>query len=99
MVNPVSFGLCNVMQTRDSTIVASVIYALLIVLTLVTYQIGEIGVSSLNTSLLVFAIAIFKGIMISEHFMQLKKVKGIWRWPILIWLMLLSIVIYIAFTA
>jgi len=71
----------------------------LIVLTLVTYQIGESGVSSLSISLFVFAIAIFKGVMISEYFMQLKWVKGIWRWPVLVWLILISIVIYSAFNA
>ncbi len=87
------------MNIKHSTVSASVVFAILIVLTLVTYQIGESGVSSLSISLFVFAIAIFKGVMISEYFMQLKWVKGIWRWPVLVWLILISIVIYSAFNA
>ncbi|MBC8493472.1 MAG: cytochrome C oxidase subunit IV family protein [Candidatus Thioglobus sp.] len=87
------------MNANKSTIWVTIIYTLLVILTLVTYQIGESGLRSLDISLMVFAIAIAKGALISEYFMQLHWVKGIWRLPILIWLLLLSITIYIAFTA
>ena len=86
------------MSTKNQTTLTTLSYAVLIGLTVATYQIGETQAHSLDISLLVFAIAIFKGGMISEQFMQLRFVKGIWRWPILIWLILLSIVIYTAFT-
>ncbi len=72
-------------------------YLSLIALTLVTYFIGEVGVHSLMLSLGVFAIAIIKGAIISEYFMQLKLVRGIWRMPILIWLLILVVVIFTAF--
>ena len=84
---------------KQSTIVETAVFLLLIALTLVTYQVGEIGLSGTNISLGVFAIALFKGALISEHFMQLKHASGLWRWMILIWLILLGIVIYLAFTA
>jgi caa(3)-type oxidase subunit IV len=84
---------------KQSTVVETVVFLLLIMLTLVTYQVGKMGLSGVNISLGVFAIALFKGALISEHFMQLKHASGLWRWMILIWLILLGIVIYLAFTA
>jgi cytochrome c oxidase subunit IV len=84
---------------KQSTIVETTVFLLLIALTLVTYQVGKMGLSGVNISLGVFAIALFKGALISEHFMQLKHASGLWRWMILIWLILLGIVIYLAFTA
>ena len=83
---------------KQSTIVETVVFVLLIALTLVTYQAGRMGLSSVEISLGVFAIALFKGALISEHFMQLKYCSGLWRWMILIWLILLGIIIYLAFT-
>ena len=95
----VSFGLFDVMNIKNQATITTLAYVILLGLTVATYQIGETQRHSLDISLLVFAIAILKGAMISEQFMQLRFVKGIWRWPILIWLMLLSSAIYIAFTA
>jgi hypothetical protein len=95
----VSFGLFDVMNIKNQATITTLGYIVLVGLTVATYQIGETQHHSLEISLLVFAIAILKGAMISEQFMQLGFVKGIWRWPILIWLMLLSSAIYIAFTA
>ena len=87
------------MNIKNQATITTLGYIVLIGLTVATYQVGETQHHSLEISLLVFAIAILKGAMISEQFMQLGFVKGIWRWPILIWLMLLSSAIYIAFTA
>ncbi len=85
-------------EKKPSTTVETIVFIVLIVLTLVTYKVGETDMSGIFVSLGVFAIALFKGALISEHFMQLKYASGIWRWLILIWLILLGIVIYIAFT-
>ena len=87
------------MNIKNQATITTLGYIVLVGLTVATYQIGETQNHSLEISLLVFAIAILKGAMISEQFMQLGFVKGIWRWPILIWLTLLSSAIYIAFTA
>jgi hypothetical protein len=87
------------MSIKNQTIIITISYVILMGLTIATYQIGEAQAHSLDVSLLVFAIAILKGVMISEQFMQLRTVRGIWRWPVLIWLILLSVVIYTAFTS
>lgn len=84
---------------KKSINIANFIYLMLIIFTLITYQLGKFNLSSLNISLFVFFIAIVKVAMISEYFMQLKFVKGFWRLPVIIWLILLSIVIFIAFTS
>mgnify|MGYP001575810834 CR=1 FL=1 len=87
------------MNTKYQPLLITLVYAVLVGLTIVTYQVGETQAHSLDLSLLVFAIALVKGVLISEQFMRLGSVKGIWRWPVLIWLILVSIVIYLAFSA
>ncbi len=97
MANFVSASLCNVMNIKNTTTIATIVYLTLVILTFVTYWLGESGAKGLSISLGVFALALIKGTMISEHFMQLKFVSGFWRFPVLIWLVILAIVIFTAF--
>ena len=57
-------------------------------LTCITWMIGKAGLSGLDISLLVLALALFKGLLVGDYFMGLRSVTGFWRLPILIWLLL-----------
>ena len=73
------------------------IYLLLIALTLVTYAVGEAGPGTLNSSLLVLGIALIKGELVGGWFMGLRGLQGLWRWPVLIWLLIPGSIISLTF--
>ena len=64
----------------------TVVYVLLMALTIVTWLIGKAGLSGINVSLLVLLFALIKGLLVGDYFMGLKTVRGIWRWPVILWL-------------
>ncbi len=73
------------------------IFLLLMGLTFVTWFIGVKQYSGLQISLMVLSIALLKGQLIGDYFMGLKRVSGIWRWVISIWLLLVGSLIAYAF--
>jgi hypothetical protein len=80
----------------------TLVYLVLIVLTLVTFAIGQFelvsGDRALTLSLLVLGVALFKGQLIGDFFMGLKGIRGPWRLVILLWLLIPGTLIAIAFT-
>ena len=66
----------------------TVVYAALMALTFVTWLVGRMGLPGLDISLLVLALALLKGLLIGDYYMGLRVVHGLWRLPILIWLLL-----------
>lgn len=66
----------------------TLIYIVLMALTVVTWMIGRAGLSGLDISLLVLSFALIKGLLIGDYFMGLKTAHGFWRWTIIIWLLL-----------
>jgi cytochrome c oxidase subunit 4 len=66
----------------------TLIYVLLVVLTVITWGLGKAGFSGLGISLIVLGFALFKGFLIGDYYMGLRGIRSIWRWPILIWLLL-----------
>lgn len=85
-------------QTKTTSIgFVSVIYALLVSLTLVTWFMGQSGLQGLSLSMLVLAIALFKAQLVGDYFMQLKPLRGIWRWVVSLWLLIPGSLIAIAF--
>ena len=66
-------------------------------LTVLTYLIGQLELDSLSASLLVLGFALLKGQMVGDFFMELRRLKGFWRWPVSLWLFLPGILITIAF--
>ncbi len=76
---------------------ATVVYLILVMLTLVTWAIGRRDEPGLELSLLVLAFAMLKGQMVGDFFMGLKQSGGIWRWVIFIWLFIPGALISIAF--
>lgn len=85
-------------QTKTTSIgFVSVIYALLVSLTLVTWFMGQSGLQGLSLSMLVLAIALFKAQLVGDYFMQLKPLRGIWRWVVSLWLLIPGSLIAVAF--
>lgn len=73
------------------------VYLSMVVLTLVTFLIGEAGASGLGVSLLVLAFALIKGELLGDFFMGLKGLRGPWRWVIFLWLFVPGALITTAF--
>ncbi len=73
------------------------IYLMLIGLTLVTWFIGVKQLSGLQVSMMVLGIALLKGQLIGDYFMNLKQVSSFWRWAVTIWLLLIGGLISYAF--
>ena len=72
-------------------------YLILIGLTLVTWFIGVKQLSGLQVSMMVLGIALLKGQLIGDYFMNLKQVSSFWRWAVTIWLLLIGGLISYAF--
>ena len=64
----------------------TLVYVTLLTVTLFTWLVGAGGYHGQAASLLVLALALFKGFLIGDFFMGLKQVSSNWRWIILIWL-------------
>ena len=75
----------------------TLVYGVLMLLTLVTWAIGRTGMSGLGLSLLVLGFALLKGQLIGDWFMGLRGVRGIWRWVVVIWLVIPGALISVAF--
>ena len=76
---------------------ATIVYVILVVFTFITFFIGESGASSLTISLFVLLLALIKGELVGAYFMGLAGVRGLWRWPVIIWLFIPGILISSAF--
>ncbi|MEW8627354.1 MAG: cytochrome C oxidase subunit IV family protein [Candidatus Thiodiazotropha sp.] len=75
----------------------TLIYLLLISFSLATFLVGKLGLSGLGMSLLVLLLALIKGQLVGSYFMGLGGVRGVWRWPVFIWLFIPGILIGMAF--
>jgi len=64
------------------------VWLLMLLLTTLTYAIGERGLSGLAISLGVLGIALLKGHLVGAWFMGLNQVRGLWRWPVTLWLLI-----------
>ena len=73
------------------------VWLIMMILTLVTYQIGQAGMDGLGASLMVLGFALVKGQMVGDYFMGLKRIRGIWRWPVTLWLLIPGGLITVAF--
>ena len=51
-------------------------------------MIGKSGISGFQIAFLVLLFALLKGLLIGDFFMGLRSVRGPWRWPIVIWLLI-----------
>jgi len=74
------------------------VYLLLISFSFVTFLIGQLGLSGLQVSLAVLLLALIKGQLVGAYFMGLGSLRGLWRWPVFVWLFIPGILIGTAFT-
>ncbi|HSH29176.1 MAG TPA: cytochrome C oxidase subunit IV family protein [Thiohalobacter sp.] len=75
----------------------TLVWLLLVALTLLTWAIGQTGVSGTAVSLGLLAVALIKGHLVGDFFMGLRRVRGLWRWVIALWLLLPGGLIALAF--
>ncbi|MCW8906174.1 MAG: cytochrome C oxidase subunit IV family protein [Sedimenticola sp.] len=76
---------------------ATWVFAILVLLTLVTFYVGETGMEGLDIALFVLAIAMIKGHLVGAYFMGLGQLRGLWRWPVTVWLVIPGGLISVAF--
>ncbi|WP_456373873.1 cytochrome C oxidase subunit IV family protein [Thiolapillus sp.] len=76
----------------------TIIYLLLLALTVTTWFIGTKGFSGMQISLMVLGFALIKGQLIGDYFMGLKQVAGFWRWTVTLWLILVGCLVSYAFS-
>lgn len=73
------------------------IFGLLLVLTIFTWAMGELTISSNLVFYILLITAIIKVQLIGDFFMKLLLVSGFWRWIISLWVLLTGTLITIAF--
>ena len=73
------------------------VWFILLVLSLLTYLVGQGELSGLEISLGVLFLALLKGYLVGAWFMGLGRVRGFWRWPVTVWLLLPGALIGTAF--
>lgn len=73
------------------------IWLLLIILTGVTYAIGEAGLGGMAIMLTVLGTAMIKVQMVANYFMGLRRTTWLWRGIMLGWLLLVATLIAIAY--
>lgn len=69
----------------------------MLLLSCITFMAGESAANGLAISLAVLGVALLKGHLLGDHFMGLAKVRGVWRWVVLIWLVIPALLIGTAF--
>ena len=73
------------------------VWLLMLGLTLLTWLIGRAGWSGIEVSLAVLGFALIKGQLVGDWFMGLRQVRGGWRWPVSLWLLVPGGLITVAF--
>jgi cytochrome c oxidase subunit 4 len=64
------------------------VWLVMLLLTGITYAIGQQGLCGLGISLTVLFLALLKGHLVGAYFMGLSQVRGFWRWPVTLWLVI-----------
>lgn len=75
----------------------TLVYLVMVTLTLVTWGIGQLGYSGLWVALAVLFFALLKGQLVGDWFMGLHGLRGLWRWVVFIWLFVPGVLITVAF--
>lgn len=73
------------------------LWLIVAIATLVTWQVGEQGASGLAITSSLFALAIYKGSLIANHFMRLNQAPRLWQTLVLSWLILTCSLILLAY--
>jgi caa(3)-type oxidase subunit IV len=73
------------------------IWLILMILTGITYAIGEAGLGGVGIMLTVLGTAVIKVEMVANYFMGLRRTRWLWRGIVLGWLLLVASLITIAY--
>ncbi len=96
----VSIGVCDSVGRKmyfQSNRFSTVIWGILITLTLITYMVGEIGLAGKGVMLLLLLIAFTKGQMVANYFMGLRAAGWLWRAIIIAYFLIVGGLIAIAY--
>ena len=85
------------MPTSQSTLFSTVIWLLLVALTVATFSIGEAGMAGRNIMLILLLIAMIKSQMVANYFMALRQTKLIWRLVMLLYFVIVGGLIALAY--
>lgn len=80
-----------------STLFLTIVWLLLIGLTITTYRIDMLGFSSKNTMLILLVISMLKSQMVANYLMSLHKCKPLWRGIMLGYFLIVGGLIAIAY--
>jgi len=73
------------------------VWLALIILTCITYAIGEAGLGGVVIMLTVLGTAVVKVEMVANYFMGLRRTRWLWRGIVLGWLIVVSSLITVAY--
>ena len=76
---------------------STLIWLVLMLLTVATYAIGEAGVGGTAMMLTVLGLAVLKVQMVANYFMELRHTRWLWRGIVLGWLVSVTGLIAIAY--
>ena len=85
------------MQPSQSTLFSTVIWLLLVALTVATFSIGEAVMAGKNIMLILLSIAMIKSQMMANYFMALRQTKLIWRLVMLLYFVIVGGLIALAY--
>ena len=85
------------MPTSQSTLFSTVIWLLLVALTIATFSIGEAGMAGKNIMLILLSIAMIKSQIVANYFMALRQTKLIWRLVMLLYFVIVGGLIALAY--
>jgi caa(3)-type oxidase subunit IV len=85
------------MQPSQSTLFSTVIWLLLVALTVATFSIGEAVMAGKNIMLILLSIAMIKSQMVANYFMALRQTKLIWRLVMLLYFVIVGGLIALAY--
>jgi cytochrome c oxidase subunit 4 len=84
-------------QSRKLIRPCTFVWLTLMVLTLVTLSIGQMGLSGMNVVIFILVTTFIKGQMVADFFMGLKRVRWAWRIIVLLYMVFVCTMIGIAY--
>lgn len=85
------------MNTKVLVRTDTLVWLVLVALTLLTFSVGQERLSGLAVSLSLLAVAMVKAHLVGDWFMGLRRVRGPWRWAVALWLLIPGGLITLAF--
>ena len=82
---------------KRSSAAATRTWLVLVALTLTTFTLGVLGYEGMGLVITVLLIALIKGHLVVDHFMQLRRGAPMWRMLLTGWLLAIGTLIAIAF--